>query len=106
VHSICQQLAPPPSLHNARVVAQGESVGSKVCCDQNSVCVDVRTICSSGQRHTKRPDPFVQERSRFQIEFPHDPYLTIESGSVSNVVGLPMESLEKALGWMTKVGSA
>ena len=37
----------------------------------------------------------------YSIEFPTDPVLTIESGSVSNVVGLPMESLEKALGWMT-----
>ena len=38
----------------------------------------------------------------YSIEFPHDPYLTIEAGSVSNVVGLPMESLEKALGWIAK----
>ncbi|VTR90923.1 maf protein : Maf-like protein HGMM_F07G10C21 OS=uncultured planctomycete GN=HGMM_F07G10C21 PE=3 SV=1: Maf [Gemmata massiliana] len=36
----------------------------------------------------------------YSIEFPHDPYLTIEEGSVSNVVGLPMESLEQALEWM------
>ncbi len=39
----------------------------------------------------------------YSIEFPHDPVLTIERGSASNVVGLPMESLEKALGWMAKV---
>lgn len=36
----------------------------------------------------------------YAIELPHDPYLTVESGSVSNVIGLPMESLEQALGWM------
>lgn len=29
----------------------------------------------------------------YAIAFPDDPYLTVESGSVSNVVGLPMESL-------------
>src|SRR3954466_13885891 len=39
----------------------------------------------------------------YEIEFPHDPYLTIEEGSASNVVGLPMESLEKALGWVAEV---
>lgn len=35
----------------------------------------------------------------YAIELPTDPYLTIEDGSVSNVIGLPMESLEAALGW-------
>ena len=42
----------------------------------------------------------------YSIEFPTDPVLTIESGSVSNVVGLPMESLEKALGWMAKMNDS
>ena len=32
----------------------------------------------------------------YAIELPHDPYLTVEEGSVSNVIGLPMESLEKS----------
>jgi septum formation protein len=36
----------------------------------------------------------------YAIELPHDPYLTVEDGSASNVIGLPMESLEKALGWI------
>jgi septum formation protein len=36
----------------------------------------------------------------YAIELPRDPYLTIEDGSVSNVIGLPMESLERALGWV------
>ena len=40
----------------------------------------------------------------YAIEFPHDPYLTIEAGSTSNVVGLPIESLEKALGWVAMMG--
>jgi septum formation protein len=39
----------------------------------------------------------------YAIELPHDPYLTVEEGSVSNVIGLPMESLEKALEWIAKV---
>ncbi|HEY2787167.1 MAG TPA: Maf family protein [Fimbriiglobus sp.] len=33
----------------------------------------------------------------YAIQLPNDPYLTVEEGSVSNVIGLPMESLEKAL---------
>jgi septum formation protein len=39
----------------------------------------------------------------YAIELPNDPYLTVEQGSVSNVIGLPMESLEQALGWMGSV---
>jgi septum formation protein len=35
----------------------------------------------------------------YAIEMPHDPYLTVVEGSTSNVIGLPMESLEKALEW-------
>ena len=33
----------------------------------------------------------------YAIEFPHDPILTVVEGSTSNVIGLPMESLGKAL---------
>ena len=36
----------------------------------------------------------------YAIELPHDPFLTVESGTVSNVIGLPMESLTRALGWL------
>ena len=36
----------------------------------------------------------------YAIQLPDDPYLTVVEGSVSNVIGLPMESLEKALGWV------
>ena len=39
----------------------------------------------------------------YAIQVPDDPYLTVVDGSVSNVIGLPMESLEKALGWMALV---
>jgi septum formation protein len=36
----------------------------------------------------------------YAIQMPTDPYLTVEEGSVSNVIGLPMESLETALAWV------
>jgi septum formation protein len=39
----------------------------------------------------------------YAIELPRDPYLTVEEGSVSNVIGLPMESLAKGLAWMAGV---
>ncbi len=38
----------------------------------------------------------------YAIQLPHDPYLTVEEGSVSNVIGLPMESLEDALEWLAR----
>ncbi len=36
----------------------------------------------------------------YAIEMPHDPYLSVEAGTVSNVIGLPMESLQQALKWL------
>ena len=39
----------------------------------------------------------------YAIEVPHDPYLTVEEGSVSNVIGLPMEMLARAISWMAGV---
>ena len=36
----------------------------------------------------------------YAIQLPVDPYLTVVEGSTSNVIGLPMESLEMALGWI------
>ena len=33
----------------------------------------------------------------YAIEFPHDPIMTVVQGSTSNVIGLPMESLGRAL---------
>jgi septum formation protein len=35
----------------------------------------------------------------YAIELPDDPLLSVVEGSVSNVIGLPVESLERALGW-------
>jgi septum formation protein len=42
----------------------------------------------------------------YAIELPHDPYLTVEEGFVSNVIGLPMESLAKAFEWTAACGVA
>ena len=39
----------------------------------------------------------------YAIQLPDDPYLTVIEGSVSNVIGLPMESLAKALEWFPSV---
>ena len=36
----------------------------------------------------------------YAIQMPDDPYLTVVEGSVSNVIGLPMESLATALAWV------
>jgi septum formation protein len=39
----------------------------------------------------------------YAIEMPTDPYLTVVEGSVSNVIGLPMESLAEVLGWVDRI---
>lgn len=39
----------------------------------------------------------------YAIQMPEDPYLTVIEGSVSNVIGLPMESLAEVLGWVNKM---
>lgn len=39
----------------------------------------------------------------YAIEMPHDPLLSVVEGSVSNVIGLPMESLERALAWAERM---
>ena len=36
----------------------------------------------------------------YAIQMPHDQYLEVVEGSVSNVIGLPMESLEQVLTWL------
>ena len=40
----------------------------------------------------------------YAIELPRDPYLTVEEGFASNVIGLPIETLEKALAWVQGIG--
>jgi septum formation protein len=36
----------------------------------------------------------------YAIQVPVDPYLEVVDGTASNVIGLPMESLERVLGWL------
>jgi len=36
----------------------------------------------------------------YSIDDKNDPYVTVTKGSVSNVIGLPMESLERLLAWV------
>jgi septum formation protein len=38
----------------------------------------------------------------YAIQEPVDPYLRVVEGSVSNVIGLPMESLTKLLPWFAR----
>ena len=40
----------------------------------------------------------------YAIQEKGDPYLTVEEGSVSNVIGLPMESLERAFRMLSTMG--
>jgi septum formation protein len=40
----------------------------------------------------------------YAIQMPTDPYLTVVEGSVSNVIGLPTESLSQALKWVEQFG--
>ncbi len=38
----------------------------------------------------------------YAIQEENDPYLQVVEGSTSNVIGLPMETLEKVLGWLSR----
>jgi septum formation protein len=38
----------------------------------------------------------------YAVQEKDDPYVRLVEGSVSNVIGLPMESLERVLAWMTR----
>jgi len=40
----------------------------------------------------------------YAIQEENDPYLTVVKGSMSNVIGLPMESVERALAAFTQIG--
>lgn len=42
----------------------------------------------------------------YAIRVPDDPYLEVVEGSVSNVIGLPMESLGQVLAWLAGGGAA
>jgi septum formation protein len=40
----------------------------------------------------------------YAVQMPDDPLLTVESGTVSNVIGLPVESLERAVAGLLAAG--
>lgn len=42
----------------------------------------------------------------YAIQMENDPYLSVVDGSMSNVIGLPMESLQQALQWITQCAGA
>ncbi|MCZ2342312.1 MAG: Maf family protein [Bacteroidales bacterium] len=54
-------------------------------------------------------DEYIQTRKwegcsgSYAIQMPQDPYLTVTAGSISNVIGLPMESLTQALDQITAI---
>jgi len=52
-----------------------------------------------------KTDKWVGNSGAYAIELPSDPFLTVEEGTVSNVIGLPMESLERALNWAVKIAA-
>ena len=64
------------------------------------------TVAKHGNRaiSSRSGSADVLEALGLAIELPHDPVLTVEAGTVSNVIGLPMESLTKALGWLAAAG--
>jgi septum formation protein len=47
-------------------------------------------------------DEWVGRSGAYAIQEDSDPFLTIVDGSLTNVIGLPMESLERILKWMGK----
>jgi len=46
--------------------------------------------------------PWRENSGAYAIQEPVDPYLRVVAGSVSNVIGLPMESLTKLLPWFAR----
>jgi len=45
-------------------------------------------------------DAWVGRSGAYAIQEDNDPFLTIVEGSLTNVIGLPMESLERNLAWL------
>jgi septum formation protein len=76
--------------------------------DDFQVCWQERSLVRMKALTAAEIDAYLKTRKwegcsgAYAIELPHDPYLTVEDGTVSNVIGLPMESLEKALGWLAR----
>ncbi len=69
------------------------------------VCWQERSLVRMKALTDEELDAYIRTRKwegcsgAYAIEMPNDPFITVEEGTVSNVIGLPMESLEKALRW-------
>jgi len=70
------------------------------------LCWQERSLVRMKALTTAEIESYLQTRKwegcsgAYAIELPDDPYLTVEDGTTSNVIGLPMESLAKALEWL------
>lgn len=70
--------------------------------DQMQWCWQERSLVKMRPLSAREMDDYLQTRKwvgcsgAYAIEEENDPYLTIIEGSLSNVIGLPMESLERA----------
>jgi nucleoside triphosphate pyrophosphatase len=76
--------------------------------DQLQWCWQERSLVKMRSLGTQELDEYLQTRKwigcsgAYAIEEENDPYLTIVEGSLSNVIGLPMESLERMLSTMVQ----
>ena len=70
------------------------------------LCWQERSLVRMKALTTAEIESYLQTRKwegcsgAYAIELPDDPSLTVEDGTTSNVIGLPMESLAKALEWL------
>jgi septum formation protein len=66
-------------------------------CWQEVTQVAVRKMSEAEMDAYLKTDKWVGASGAYAIEGPHDPIVSVVSGSLTNVIGLPMESLEKML---------
>jgi septum formation protein len=74
-------------------------------CWQERSLVRMKALSDAELDAYLKTDKWVGNSGAYAIELPTDPFLTVEEGTVSNVIGLPMESLAKALAWAATVRS-
>jgi septum formation protein len=76
--------------------------------DDLQVCWQERSLVAFAALTDAEIDAYLATRiwqgcaGAYAIQDKDDPYVRVAEGSVSNVVGLPMETLGRVLGWMTK----
>ncbi len=73
------------------------------------LCWQERSLVSMSEITDAQLEEYIATRKwegcsgAYSLEFPTDQYLSVIEGSVSNVIGLPMESLAKALKWAEQI---